>query len=341
MTIQLPIDCPTAMPVIDPHDLLEDTHEQFAALREKHAVICWGERRYMVLRAADVISLTTDPRVQTMAGTTYVQLTGIPAGSLADMLTEGMLLDNGLPHRLKRGLFSRSFAHRSIAERRPAIRAVADRLVADLPRGESFDFVGTMASRLPAEMIATVLGLPTSESDFFAGLVYSVARALTPIYPIEDHYAIDNAAGELFDYVKCHLADRLRSPKDDFLTALVQQWRESDTISLDCLVQQVVQLIIGGSDTTRAAFAMLVALLLRHRDQWYAVRANKALIPGAVMEGLHRRHPPDHADAGPDRLNDNRRRLHQLRRRRSTDACRLFLAHKNKKAPAISRTGLF
>ena len=44
--------------------------------------------------------------------------------------------------------------------------------------------------------------------------------------------------------------------------------------------------MIGATDTTRAAFAMLVALLLKDRDSWDALRADPGLIPGAVAEGL-------------------------------------------------------
>jgi hypothetical protein len=44
--------------------------------------------------------------------------------------------------------------------------------------------------------------------------------------------------------------------------------------------------ILAGSDTTRGALAVQVSLLLQHAEQWDAVRANPALIPGAVSEAL-------------------------------------------------------
>jgi len=43
------------------------------------------------------------------------------------------------------------------------VRAVADHVVADLPRGEAFDCLDLYASRLPAKMVTTVLGLPVDE----------------------------------------------------------------------------------------------------------------------------------------------------------------------------------
>ncbi|MEM7634582.1 MAG: cytochrome P450, partial [Pseudomonadota bacterium] len=49
---------------------------------------------------------------------------------------------------------------------------------------------------------------------------------------------------------------------------------------------QVVGLIIAGSDTTRTAFAMLIAMLLERPTDWAALRFDPALIPGAVSEGM-------------------------------------------------------
>jgi len=51
-------------------------------------------------------------------------------------------------------------------------------------------------------------------------------------------------------------------------------------------VHQVLGIIIGGTDTTRAAFAMLVALLLDHPEQWAAIRDDPSLIHGAVSEAM-------------------------------------------------------
>jgi cytochrome P450 len=51
-------------------------------------------------------------------------------------------------------------------------------------------------------------------------------------------------------------------------------------------VAQVVTVIIGGSDTTRAAMAMQVALLLQHREQWEAVCNDLSQVSGAVSESL-------------------------------------------------------
>ena len=272
--------------VIDPKTLIQDPHARFAELRRETPLVQLGPDQYLVLRAELVLSLLTDPRTRQIEGREFVACNRIPDGILARFLSEMFLFSNGEAHRAKRGLFARSFAHRIMRDARGQVRAVADGIVAGLPRGESFDFVEAMAARVPAEMIAAILGLDKADSRYFTGLVYNVARAFTPVYPHEHHDAIENAAGALFDYVEEQLYLRLAVPQDDLLSALAADWQAEQDISFESLVFQIVGLITAGNDTTRAAFASLVALLLERPEDWAALRSDPGLIPGAVTEGL-------------------------------------------------------
>jgi hypothetical protein len=55
-------------------------------------------------------------------------------------------------------------------------------------------------------MIAAILGLPASEASYFTRRVYTLAQAVSPIYPLADHPRIETAARELYAYVEGHLA---------------------------------------------------------------------------------------------------------------------------------------
>ena len=276
---------------IDPIILNDAPHARLAELREASPLVQLGPGQYLVLRAEHVVPLFTDPRTRQIEGPEFLALHEIPDGTLARFLSDLLLFSNGPAHRLKRGLFARSFAHRVMRDARGQIRTVADTMVAGLPRGERFDFVDAMAARVPADMIAAILGLPACDARYFAERVYSLARAFAPIYPHEHHQEIENAAGELYDYVEEQLCVRVAAPRDDLLTALATGWHAERNISFESLVFQIVGVIIGGSDTTRAAFAMLVALLLQRPADWAALRSDPRLIPGAVNEGM-RYEPP-------------------------------------------------
>lgn len=273
-------------PLIEPEWLHEDPHGRFAALRKDHAVIRISDQSFYVLRAADVVPLLKDDRTVQVEGRDYVALHKIPDGAMARFLRDILLFANGPDHRLKRGLFARAFSHQSILASRGEIRFVARKIVADLPRGESFDFVDHMAGRVPARMIAAILGLPVAEADWFAPRIYDMASAMVPNYPMDDHDRVETAACEAFAYVETHMTARLARPKEDLLSRLVTDWERTQEIDFGSLVNQVLAFMLGGSDTTRAAFASTVSLLRQRPDDWAALRADASLIPGAISESL-------------------------------------------------------
>ena len=240
----------------------------------------------MVLRAEDVSAMLTDPRTKQIAGADYVRLNQMPDSVSSRFIADFFLFDEDEAHRTKRGLFARTFSHAAMRAARAEIRATADEIIAAAPPGESFDFVDQIAARVPAEMIAAILGLPKSEASYFAGRVYDLALALSPPYPHADHGRIETAAVDLISYVEGHMRARMEEPCDDLLTNLMAGWRREPLISFESLVRQVVGVIIGGSDTTRAGFGMLIALLLQRPEHWAAVKADPSLIPGAVSEGM-------------------------------------------------------
>jgi len=66
----------------------------------------------------------------------------------------------------------------------------------------------------------------------------------------------------------------------------VTDWQANKVIPFASLVNQVLGIILGGSDTTRAAFAMLVALLAQDPGQWQAVREDQTLNQQAIEAEL-------------------------------------------------------
>lgn len=281
-------DAGTLPPFADIEALLRDPHGEMARLRAETPMIRIQERRVMVLRARDVQALIADPRIMQIDGADYVAVNGVSEGRAAAFLRDFFLLANGEGHRAGRAPFAKTFAHAAIKARRPAIAAVADRIVAEAPRGAPFDFVSRVAARVPAEMIAATLGLDLDDAPTFAALVYRLGKVLSPTGPREDPEGIEAAAVDLFAFVAEALAARRRAPREDLLTELVAG---TEPEAMETLAHQLMGVLIGGSDTTRAGFAMIVALLLQHPEQWAAAKADPALIPGAVAEGL-RFEPP-------------------------------------------------
>lgn len=273
-------------PLIDPSWLLEDPHARFAELRRDYPVIRINAQSHYVLRAEDVVALLKDERTVQIEGRDYVAHHNVPDGAMARFLRDILLFANGKDHRTKRAPFARSFSHQAILASRDRISAVARKIVADLPRGESFDFVEHMAARVPAEMIAAIIGFPVCEASYFASRIYEMASAIGPVYPMAKHARVEIAAREAFAYVEAQMTARLAAPADDLLSKLVTDWDQTRGVEFSCLVNQVLAFMLGGSDTTRAAFANTVSLLRQRPDDWAALQADPSLVPRAISESM-------------------------------------------------------
>ncbi len=262
----------------DPHSIFRDERARVPFLMREDGVP-------FILRAHDVQTLMTDPRTRQLE-TESVALRGVESGPLFRLVEESMLTSNGDAHRRRRAPMSRTFAFRVMRELRPRIRAVAERLLDAQHALGGMDLLGDFATAIPARTIGDILGLPPRDIPTFTKLVYKVSTVFTVSWTAADVPALQEAASELFDYSAGILDDRRRSPQDDFLTAYVQAADKEGELSASEILIQLALVIIGGSDTTRAALVIQAALLLAYREQWEAVCADPALVSGAVLESL-------------------------------------------------------
>jgi cytochrome P450 family 103 len=273
------------LPVLRIADLDADPHGMFRKYRADYPFVRHESGAYIVLRYVDVERIGNDPRAAA-SGTALPEMRGITDGALFDFFQHGMLTANGVVHRRRRSPFSRSFAARTIADLRPHIRRASEELIDSWYEDGQVEFVGQFASPLPARVIGDLLGLPRADIPSFTKLVYEFTRFLGYSATPDQIPKSQAAAQQLCEYVEKTLDDRRRVPRDDFLSDFLAKAEVAGELSPLEIVIQIVQLIAGGSDTTRVAIVMQLALLLEHREQWDAVCRDPALIPGAVAEAL-------------------------------------------------------
>lgn len=271
-------------PLVSLEDLAADPHGVFRHFRARVPFIRRSDGMLVVLRACDVRQLSTDHRVR-QTETDYIRSIGIEDGPLFRLFAEGMLTSNGEVHRNRRAPFTRTFSLRLIASLRPMIRSVAEEIIDGWDEAGEIDLLDAFASPLPARVIAAVLGLPTEDVPTFTRLVYSVARILSSQPITEGYPALEEDTRRLLAYAEEALDRRRREPADDFLTAYLAALDEGDRLSASEGIVQIALLIIGGSDTTRAALASMVNLLLSH-GHYDDVCRDPVLIPAAVAESL-------------------------------------------------------
>ncbi len=290
------------LPILTTERLDADPHGMFRLYRRTHSLVAHEAGGYFVLRLADVERLSKDPRARA-SETEFPEMHSVTDGALFDAFRYGMLTANGGTHRRRRSLFSRTFAARMITELRPHIRRSAEELVDGWYADGRVDFLEQFAAQVPARVISDLLGLPREDIRSFTNLVYKVSRFFSLSFTPDEIPGIEAAARQLQAYVESTLDHRRRAPCGDFLSKFVATADDAAEMSPIEIIVQIVQLIIGGTDTTRVAIVMQVALLLQHHvDSGYgrgvdALRAERSLdLPGRSgrHRGRWRHHPGRH-----------------------------------------------
>jgi cytochrome P450 family 103 len=277
---------PSEPPTFCVPELDRDPHALFRRMRLMTPFLRRDDGSYIAIRSGDVERLYGDTRTRQME-TEGLRSRGITRGYLYDIVQHTMLYSNGTAHRQRRAPLSRAFAFRLITELRPAIRARAHRLIDQLEGRSEMEFVDEFATLIPAHTLSEVLGLHTGDISQFTRWVYSVSRAISFSFSNTDIPDMEDAARNLTHYVENLLADRRTTPRMDFLSSYVLGVDAAEKLSPIEVISQIVSVIMAGCDTTRAAMAIQVFLLLQHREQWQAVcTGNMELIAGAVSEAM-------------------------------------------------------
>jgi len=277
---------PSEPPTFSTAELDRDPHSLFRRMRLMTPFLRRDDGSYLAIRSGDVERLYSDTRTRQME-TERLRSQGIHQGHLYDIFRHMMLYANGTTHRQRRAPLSRAFAFRLLTEFRPAIRARAHKLLDAVEPRSEMSFVDEYAALIPAYVISEILGLPENDIPQFTRWVYSISKAMCFAFTRPEISEMEDAARKLTDYVATLLADRRATPRLDFLSSYVLGVDEAAKLSAIEVLSQIVTVIIAGSDTIRAALAIMVHLLLQHREQWDAVcSGDMGLIAGAVSESL-------------------------------------------------------
>lgn len=209
----------------------------------------------------------------TFPGPKVAELFGVREGALAEQIRRNVLHLDGADHRRLRGLVNPSFTPRAAAAWRPRMRELfAGALEPFVARGGG-DWSSAVAERYPALAIATVVGAPLEDAPRVAEWSNWIQRQFSADLA-EHRDRMEQACAELYAYLDELIAARRARPRDDLVSRLLAAEQEGDRLSSTEAVNLVLNVLVGGVDTTRFQLAQAVRLLAEHPDQWAALRAD-------------------------------------------------------------------
>lgn len=256
------------------HELHANPYPVYARLRDESPVHHNAEHAFWaVSRFDDVVHALQRPEVFT---STRAETSGDPSQSMPMMI----VMDPPRHDEL-RALVNRSFTPRRIAELEPQVRKHATRLIdAFLSRG-SCDLFAEFSGPLPSAVIAAMLGVPETDSEWFKQKSTAVVAAAGPV----GGEGAD-AAFELAAYLaKIFEAKRAR-PEDDLMSELLAAEVGGRHLTQGELVGFAVLLLIAGNETTTNLISNGTVILDQHPDARRQLAGNPAKIPAAVEEML-------------------------------------------------------
>lgn len=243
-------------------------------------------RVWTFYRHGDITRATADPATFSSELWRY-----LPGEMGTGDLTAGNLTAMDPPrHRLVRDLVSRSFTARAVAGLRPRIAAITDRLLdAVADRGE-MDVVADLSDPLPVLVIAELLGLPEEEGELFrdwAQRLLSFDKGDLTDEAVRRR--VTDTQKELLDHLRVHCRRRRADPQDDLISRLTRAEVDGERLTEEEVVNFANLLLLAGHVTTTLLLANLVLTLDEHPAAEAGIRADRALVPGAVEEVLRYR----------------------------------------------------
>ncbi len=190
---------------------------------------------------------------------------------------------NGLDppaHTRIRRLVASAFTARRVEAMRPRVAAIVAELIDAFRRQpQPADLIAGFSLPLPVQVICEMLGVPAGDVEQFHAWSDTILGDWQ-----RDSDQIMTALAALYGYFERLIAAKRAVPADDLMTALIAARDQADRLSEEELTVLGCSLLIGGHETTANQINMSLLVLLDHPAELRKLRADPAMIPGAVEE---------------------------------------------------------
>lgn len=283
-------------PADDPFDFARyaDPYPGYRRAREtapvyrSQTVHGWALTRY-----ADVKAALTDPRLSA-ALTRDVQAAQLSEdlrrelGPVDELLGRWVLFQDNPAHRRIRQALAGAFTPQLLDQLRRRVQAIADRLVDEARGRGEMDLVADFALRLPAMVIAELLGMPDGLHHRFQPWVHTIALyfAIGSLGNAATIAALRETVEQMADFMRAIVEEHRRTPKDDLIGSLLAFESGGERLSEVEILSQCMLLLHGGYESTMNTISSGMLHILRDPAQRDRLVDNPDLTSAAVEEAL-------------------------------------------------------
>src|SRR3954447_26741056 len=278
----------------DPDGYVEGPpHEELERLRRDDPVhrqdMPDGTFYWAILRHADVVHVARHP-VRFSASLGGVVLEDLPPETL-EMMRDMVLAMDPPRHISFRKNLAPHFKASVMAQLQPRIRDICRSTFATIEDGKEVEFVHEVCAKLPSQIVGELLGIPEEAWPQIHSWSERNSGGQDP--DVAGGYTEDGSTAtiEMAMYAIDLAQKRQADPQDDLVSLMLAAEVDGQPMTDVQFGSFFVQLVTAGNDTTRTMLSSGLLALLQHPDQLAALRADHALIPGAVEEILRWANP--------------------------------------------------
>ena len=267
---------------MDPTLSGERYHELFAELAAE-SWLARAELGYFVLdREAGELFLRT--RAARFPGLEIAEMFGVDDGPLAEEMRRNILHLDGADHRRLRQLVNPFFTPRAADRWRPVMREFLEELWEPIVDQGRCEAVEQLCKPYPSMTIATVMGAPLADAPKLHEWSNWIQKQFDAPTLMSQRERIDRAVTEFYDWVGPLIERRRETPGDDLISALIEAEEQGDRLNdVECR-NLVLNVLVGGVDTTQSQLAQALRLFATHPDQWELLAREPERVPAAVQE---------------------------------------------------------
>ena len=265
-------------------------HEMFRQLRAEQPVswhdVPGGQGFWSFVRHGDIVEINRDAeRFSSELGGVTVQDPEDVGGF--DMRGVMMLETDPPRHTRYRLLVNKGFTPRMIGVLEQYLRNRATLIVDNVIERGACDFVVDLASELPLQAIAEIMGVPQEDRKLIFEWSNAMVGADDPEFAASPDEAM-TASASLYAYANELAKQRRSDPRDDIVTKLINAEVDGEQLTELEFDMFMLLLAVAGNETTRNTTAWGMWALMQNPDQYAALRDDMDGLLGTAVEEILR-----------------------------------------------------
>ncbi|MGA2232167.1 MAG: cytochrome P450 [Tepidisphaeraceae bacterium] len=189
-------------------------------------------------------------------------------------------------HTRVRSNFARAFTPASLAALRPRIELICQKRLDRVHASGRMELIGDLAYPLPVFVIAEMLGFPPEDYEKFKRWSDEMTASLALNATAQQHAVAGEARNQIREYFFDVVLPMKNRPADSLISRLLETEDQPGGLSREELFTNSVLLLAAGHETTTNLIGNGIVALMRNRDQWEQLVAERSLVESAVEEML-------------------------------------------------------